>query len=139
MATLHLVKLAVGIDDIEHLRRVRLARAAERGGNWVVTRNRPRRVAELVDGGSIYWVIKGRIQVRQRLAGFRGGQDTDGRRWCRILVDEALVPTLPHSCRPFQGWRYLPADAAPSDLEPGAASLEKMLVQLRELGLLGPE
>jgi hypothetical protein len=57
--SLHLMKLAVGIDDVEHLRRIRAQRTAERGGSWVFTRNRPRRVAELLDGGSIYWVIRG--------------------------------------------------------------------------------
>jgi hypothetical protein len=137
--TLHLVKLAVGIADVEHLRRVRQARAAERGGNWVPTRNRPRRAAELLDGGSIYWVIKGRIQVRQRLDGFCGGHDADGRRWCRILVDGALVPTASRICRPFQGWRYLPAAAAPPDLDPAAPPPERMLAELHELGLIGPD
>lgn len=136
MPALHLVKLAVGIADVEELRRVRRARAAERGGGWVVTRNQPRRAAELVDGGSIYWVIKGRIQVRQRLLGFRSGGDVDGRRCCLILVDDALVPTLPRSCRPFQGWRYLAPDAAPPDLAARAAP-ERMLAELRELGLMG--
>ena len=56
---LHLVKLAVGIDGIDHLRRMRALRAAERGGDWVPTRNRPRRAAEVLDGGSLYWVVRG--------------------------------------------------------------------------------
>jgi hypothetical protein len=42
---LHLLKLAVGVDDLDHLRRIRAARAAERGGTWVYTRNHPRRAA----------------------------------------------------------------------------------------------
>jgi hypothetical protein len=136
---LHLVKLAVGIDDIEHLRQVRAARVQERGGSWVVTRNRPRRAAELVDGGSIYWVIRGQIRVRQRLAGFRDGHDADGRRRCLIEVDPLLVPTELRFCRPFQGWRYLAADAAPADRCLDApASLDRMLAELRELGLIRP-
>ena len=64
--SLHLLKLAVGIDDIDHLRQIRKARAVERGGNWVTTRNYPRRAQEVLAGGSIYWVIRGRIRVRQR-------------------------------------------------------------------------
>jgi hypothetical protein len=137
---LHLLKLAVGIDDIEHLRRVRAARTAERGGGWVFTRNRPRRAAELLDGGSIYWVIRGQIRVRQRLAGFRGGHDADGRRHCLIEVDPALVPTLARSCRPFQGWRYLDPDAAPADryADDASPSLDRMLAELQQLGLIGP-
>ena len=60
------VKMAVGIADLDDLRRVRAARLAERGGSWVYTRNRPRRAAEVLGGGSIYWVIRGQIRVRQR-------------------------------------------------------------------------
>jgi hypothetical protein len=82
---------------------VRVTRTAERGGNWVITRNRPRRAAELLDGGSIYWVIRGQIRVRQALLGFGSGRDADGRRYCRIEVGAELVPTLPRACRPFQG------------------------------------
>jgi hypothetical protein len=136
--TLHLVKLAVGIDDIEHLRRVRAARAAERGGHWVLTRNQPRRAAELLDGGSIYWVIRGQIRVRQLLLGLCGERDAGGRRHCRIELDPALVATLSRACRPFQGWRYLTADAAPADRFTDTAPPfpDRMLAELRELGLI---
>jgi hypothetical protein len=135
---LHLMKLAVGIDDVEHLRRVRAARAAERGGGWVYTRNRPRREVEVLDGGSIYWVIRGQIGVRQRVVGFRSQRDENGRRYCLIEVDERLVPTLSRSCRPFQGWRYLTPEAAPLDRVTAAEAPlpEQMLTELRALGLL---
>ena len=135
---LHLIKLAVGIDDIEHLRRVRAARAAERGGGWVYTRNHPRRAAEVLAGGSIYWVIRGQIRVRQLVTAFRNERDENGRRYCLIDVDRTLVPTLSRSCRPFQGWRYLAPEAAPPDRAvPGALPLpDHMLTELRALGLL---
>ena len=68
---LHLLKLAVGVDSIDHLRDVRAARRAERGGSWVYTRNHPRRTQEVLAGGSIYWIIRGHIRVRQRITGFR--------------------------------------------------------------------
>jgi hypothetical protein len=135
---LHLIKLAVGIDDFEHLRRVRAARAAERGGGWVYTRNRQRRAAEVLAGGSIYWVIRGQIRVRQLVTGFRGERDENGRRHCLIEVDPNLVPTLSRSCRPFQGWRYLAPEAAPPD-RATADELplpDHMLTELRALGLL---
>ena len=137
--TLHLMKLAVGIDDVEHLRQVRAARAAERGGGgWVYTRNRPRRDAEVLDGGSIYWVIRGQIRVRQRVTGFRGERDENGRRYCLIDVDRNLVPTLSRSCRPFQGWRYLMPEAAPADrTTAGELPLpDHLLAELRTLGLI---
>jgi hypothetical protein len=136
--TLHLLKLAVGIDDIDHLRRVRAMRAAERGGDWVYTRNCPRRAAEVLDGGSIYWVIRGQIAARQRVTGFRVNRDDTGRQYCLIDVEANLVPTLSRSCRPFQGWRYLPAEVVPSDrTRVGEEPLpEQMLAELRGLGLL---
>jgi hypothetical protein len=135
---LHLLKLAVGIDDIDHLRRVRTIRAAERGGHWVYTRNCPRRAAEILDSGSIYWVIRGQIAVRQQVTGFRPDRDATGRRYCLIEVDPLLIPTFPRACRAFQGWRYLPADVAPPDrVSAGEVPPpEQMLVELRGLGLL---
>jgi hypothetical protein len=134
---LHLLKLAVGIDDIDHLRQIRQARAAERGGNWVYTRNQPRRAQEVLAGGSIYWVIRGQIQVRQRVTGLRGERDETGRRYCLIEVDAELVPTLPRAWRPFQGWRYLAsADVPPDRSVPAQAPSDRMLAELRALGLI---
>lgn len=134
---LHLLKLAVGIEDIGHLRRVRAARLAERGGNWVFTRNHPRRTPEVLAGGSIYWIIRGQIRVRQRITGFRRGRDDNGRRYCLIELDEPLVPTLPRPWRPFQGWRYLSPEDAPADCSDREEPLaDRMLADLRSLGLI---
>ena len=135
--SLHLLKLAVGIDDIEQLRQIRKARAVERGGSWVYTRNFPRRAQEVLAGGSIYWVICGQIRVRQRVTGLLAERDNIGRRYCRIEVDTDLVPTLPRVCRPFQGWRYLSPGDAPADRSEAAAQApDRMLVELRALGLI---
>ena len=137
MVALHLLKLAVGIDDIDHLRQIRKVRAAERGGNWIYTRNRPRRAQEVLAGGSIYWVIRGHIRVRQRVTGLRSERDETGRRYCLIEVDADLVPTLPRAWRPFQGWRYLPPQDAPPDRPAAAApASDRMLAELRALGLI---
>jgi hypothetical protein len=134
---LHLVKLAVGIDDLAQLRRVRAERATERGGSWVYTRNHPRRTAEVQGGGSIYWVIRGHIRVRQRVTGFRSMREEGGRPYCLIEVDPELVPTAPRPCRPFQGWRYLlPADAPPDLRQGREPPPDRMLAELRALGLL---
>ena len=134
---LHLLKLAVGIDDIDQLRRIRASRAAERGGSWVYTRNHPRRAAEVLAGGSIYWIIRGHIRVRQLVSGFRSERDDNGRRYCLIEVDGELVPTFPRAWRPFQGWRYLAPEDAPADRcaieEPPS---DRMLGELRALGLI---
>ena len=134
---LNLLKLAVGIDDIEQLCRIRQARAAERGGNWIYTRNHPRRAQEVLSGGSIYWVIGGQIRVRQRVTGLRGERDDTGRRYCLIEVDAELVPTLLRVCRPFQGWRYLSPKDAPADRSAaGEPPHDRMLAELRALGLI---
>jgi len=134
---LHLLKLAVGIDDLDHLRRVRAARTAERGGNWVYTRNHPRRAQEVLAGGSIYWIIRGHIRVRQLVTGFRNERDDNGRRYCLIEVDAKLVPTLSRPWGPFQGWRYLSPEDAPADRFGGAEPLpDRMLAELRSLGLI---
>jgi hypothetical protein len=137
---LHLLKMAVGVGDVDELRRIRKQRVKERGGNWVYTRNHPRRAEEVLAGGSIYWVIRGQIRVRQCITGFRSERDDNGRAYCLIVVDPELVTTLLRPWRPFQGWRYLtPADAPPdASLGPGAIATmpERMLAELRALGLL---
>ena len=113
---LHLVKMAVGAADVDELRRFRAQRYAERGVSWVYTRNHPRRTDAVLDGGSLYWVVKGQIRARQRVTGFKSERDDNGRAYCLILTDPELVVTLPRAFRPFQGWRYLRADDAPPDL-----------------------
>lgn len=133
---LHLLKLAVGIEDIDHLRQIRAARQAERGGSWVYTRNHPRRTQEVLAGGSIYWIIRGQIRVRQLVTGFRSERDDNGRRYCLIEVEAKLVPTLSRPWRPFQGWRYLTPGDAPADRSNGEPLPDRMLAELRSLGLI---
>ena len=142
--SLHLIKLCVGIDHINHLRTVQNARRqqAQSAGLgdrlWHQTRHMPRRSAELLDGGSIYWVIKGAIRVRQTLREFETLTGEDKGRRCRIILDPELVPTDQWARRPFQGWRYLEGDDAPSDLLPGAGGDDmppELVAELRALGL----
>jgi len=142
-APLHLLKMAVGIADLDDLRRVRAARIKQLGGSFVFTRNHPRRAEAVLRGGSLYWVIRGQIQVRQRVTGFRSARDEKGRAYCLIEVAPELVPTLWRPWRPFQGWRYLsPADAPPDatgvcEEEAAEARMPApMLAELRALGLL---
>ena len=140
---LHLLKMAVGVASVDELRRAREARIRQHGGSWVYTRNHPRRGDEVLGGGSLYWVIRGQIRVRQRIAGFRSERDEKGRAYCLIEVDRALISTVWRPWRPFQGWRYLtPADAPPDapDGYDGAGAAdeampERMLAELRALGL----
>lgn len=144
---LHLVKLCVGaqsIDDLSSWQAGRLAEAQRRGvpGRLAhTTHQAPKRTADLLDGGSLYWVIKGVIQVRQRLIGFDDGQKEDGSRCCLLLLDPELVPVRPAPRRAFQGWRYLAAEDAPPDMTGDSASEmagmpARMRRDLAELGLI---
>ena len=137
---IHLIKLAVGIRDVKHLADVQKARAKARGEAKLVrvhTRHKP--VRPEAEDGSLYWVIQGVIRVRQKVRGFETALDAEGKPYCLIVLDRDLVPILPTPRRPFQGWRYLAADAAPADISVGADGElppEAMLEELRELGLL---
>ena len=113
---LHLIKLAVGIEDIDHLRERQRAYKEAKGNLRHKTRMMPRRRAELLNGGSMYWVIRGSILVRNPIIGFREEKDREGRGLCVIELEDSHTLVRPTARRPFQGWRYLSADAAPPDL-----------------------
>jgi len=144
--TLHLIKLCVGAASVEELGTWQKGRVEEQKKAGVKPRlfhttfQAPKRQDELLDGGSIYWVIKGMIQARQRLVGFEDGQKKNGSRCCLLLLDEELVPVRPLPRRAFQGWRYLFPDDAPTDLGSGDKRLAmlppKMRRELAELGLI---
>lgn len=144
--TLHLVKLCVGIDSIAHLaerqsyRLRQMRNAGETPELWHRTRQMPRRRDDVLEGGSLYWVIKGVIQVRQRLIDLRAVRGDDGISRCDIVYESELVPTRPQPRRAFQGWRYLEMDSAPPDLDLRADGLDEMPAEMKadliELGLL---
>ena len=105
------------------------------------TGQKPKRDVDLLDGGSIFWVIKGMIQARQKLIGFGEGTRPDGRPCTLILMAGELIPVRPTPRRAFQGWRYLEADDAPPDLDARvlddlAGMPPQMRKDLAELGLL---
>ena len=142
---LHLLKMAVGISDLDELRRVRAARIAQLGGSFVFTRNRPHRAEAILRGGSLYWVIRGQIRARQRIIGFHGNRDEKGRAYCLIEVTPELVATEWRPWRPFQGWRYLSPADTPPDSQAGGEGGEALggnglpgwlEGELRGLGLL---
>ncbi len=113
---LHLTKLAVGVRDIAHLRALQAARHAETPPLRHFTRSFPRRAAEITEGGSLYWVICGAMLVRQRVLDVVEDQWDDGSRCAGLVLDPVLVPVEGRPCKPFQGWRYLEAAAAPADV-----------------------
>ena len=120
----HLVKLSVGSENVEGLLDWQATRAAQTtdGLPRHVTRMWPKREAELLRGGSIYWVIKGEIQLRQRVLRLDEVIGNDGIRRCAIVLDREAHRTERALRRPFQGWRYLKAEDAPRDLAMGRAN-----------------
>lgn len=138
----NLIKLSVGtenIDDLADWQATKRAQAPD-GLPRHVTRMWPKREAEILAGGSIYWVIKGVIQCRQQIMRLDEYLGQDGIRRCAIVLDPALIRTQTSLKRPFQGWRYLPAADAPPDLPKGRASEEPLPVDLNralaEIGVL---
>ena len=138
--TSHLIKLAVGIRDVAHLREAQLARAESRSEldiRRAFTRHKP--VRPDVADGSLFWVIQGVIRCRQKLLGFYQEVDGDGRPYCLFRLDPELVMVVPTQRGPFQGWRYLSPDAAPADMtigSDGELPPDEMMRELRSLGLI---
>lgn len=124
MAKLHLIKLSVGTESVDSLAAWHKTKRAQ-GPDGLprhVTRMWPKREAELLQGGSIYWVIQGHVQCRQRILRLDEVIGSDGIRRCAIVLELELIRTTSARKRPFQGWRYLSAEDAPVDLPQGRQS-----------------
>ena len=138
--TVHLKKLSVGavsIDSMRHWQNQRLA-----AGLPIIhpTRNWPRRKDELLDGGSLYWIIKGQMLARQAIDDMIEVTNGEGDTRCGIVLNPEIVPVMPRKMRIFQGWRYLEVADAPDDMpfdnDSGDALPAEMAAELRDLGLL---
>ena len=137
MAMVHLIKLSVGVRDLDHLREVQAARAAVAPLRHI-TRSFPRRAEEIVAEGSIHWVVAGLLLARQRVVDIVQARREDGTPCTALMLDPVLVAVVPRPVRPFQGWRYLEAEAAPADLDAASGAGHEMPPRLRaELMVLG--
>jgi len=121
---LHLIKLAVGVRDVAHLEVVQCDRTDRDPPLRHRTRSTPKRAAEIVDGGSIYWVIAGAVLVRQRITDILADVWNDGSKCCGLVLDPRLVRVAARPVKAFQGWRYLEPKDAPPDLTQGMAGAE---------------
>ncbi|GAA3997970.1 DUF1489 family protein [Sphingomonas humi] len=105
---LHLTKVAVGCRTPEALEK-RFAARSVGGEVRIVTRMRPKRLAEILDGGSLYWIVQHRMIACSPI--LRVEDRPDGR--IDFVCSERLqaIPAMPK--RAHQGWRYLEHDVAP--------------------------
>ena len=133
---INLIKLSVGTEGVESLAKWQ-ARKDVRTKDGLprhVTRMWPKREAEILNGGSIYWVIKGVIQARQRIVRL------EEIRRCAIVLDPEIIRTQNSLRRAFQGWRYLKPEDAPPDLPEGREAEADLPVELNralaEIGVL---
>lgn len=139
---IHMVKLSVGTGSLAELKRWQSNPRAQGpdGAPRHVTRMWPKQKNALLNGGSIYWVIKGFIQCRQRIVRLDEIIGEDSIRRCAIVVNPELFPTTATPKRPFQGWRYLKPDEAPIDLSPDRQNEDalpaKLAGALADIGIL---
>jgi hypothetical protein len=131
---IHIMKLCVGADSVDDLAQWQAKQIKRRGRPVCGTRMWPKRVEEVLAGGSLFWVIKGVVLVRQRIVEVAEVRDDHGLR-CGLWLDPKLVRVTPQPRRAFQGWRYLDSKDAPADLTKRAAAdlpedLQRKLVEL---------
>ncbi len=141
----HIIKLAVGSTGIDSIKRFQATRLMDYHGHkatWISTRNRPKQEKEVLDGGSLYWVLKSKIIARQKILGFETKTDSEGKKICHFILDPELYSTAPKPFRPFQGWRYLKEEDAPEDLDNGDTITgfgempQEMIKDLQNMGLV---
>ena len=143
---LHLIKLAVGCESVKELKGsvAERAPAAKQKGlprhHVHITRMTPKRVDELLTGGSLYWVIRGEIAAREKIIAIEPFRDRDGIGRCRLVMQPKVIAVMPRPMRAFQGWRYFAQGDVPPDLGSAGAGVaalpEPLRRELRDLGLL---
>ena len=141
---LHLIKLAVGCESVKELKgwvAERMKTAKKKGlpqRHIHVTRMTPKRVDEILAGGSLYWVIRGEIAAREKIVAIEPFRDKDGIGRCRIVMQPKVIAVSPRPMRAFQGWRYFEEERVPPDLSKGdtADMPAEMAAELKRLGLL---
>ena len=137
--------MAVRVESVAKLKQLQTERLVQSTTEntselYTYTRNIPKRIDELIDGGAIYWVIKKYIKVRQRILGIERHTNDEGKAYCAIQIDPELKQVVPRRQKAFQGWRYLRPEDIPTDLDTSqskVANLPSALAnELRELGLI---
>lgn len=140
----HILKVAAGIssiEELEHVVKLYSVQDPELGPIMAMTsRNTPQRRTELLQGGSVFWIIKRQIVARAKLVDIRKVESPDGRKACQMCIEPKVIHTVPQPKNGFQGWRYLPPENAPADLITGDSDAghgsPELAAELQTLGLL---
>lgn len=134
MGTINLKKLAVGIKSIEDLKQ-RLKFNIKKNGELIhITRNKPKRLEELCNGGSLYWVINRKVIVRQKILNIKNIIGSENRVFAGILLEDKIIRVRPTPMKPFQGWRYYEVEDAPPDINDDSFT-DEFNNELNKLGL----
>jgi hypothetical protein len=144
--TIHILRRAFHSESLEDFAEWQAERRKEMKAQGLkpktraILRNFPTRKEELLDGGCIYWIIKGSIRARQRILAIEQNPDTTSRRKCMLVLETKFTPTVPYPVRARRGWRYLEPTDVPPDLGKAGRGADKLpaslAAELRELGLL---
>ncbi|MFL2801476.1 MAG: DUF1489 family protein [Paracoccaceae bacterium] len=118
----NLIKLCVGNQNVSDLynsqkNRIIHHEKSDLPATFFITRMRPKRENEILNGGSVFWVFKGLILARQKIIGFEDFVSKDTIKRCKIILDRKIILTDTHQKKPFQGWRYFKEQDAPKDRE----------------------
>jgi len=141
---LHLIKMSVGSTSFQSLdawmKRNSFSHASGKKAFIHGTTMRPKRIDELLAGGSIYWVVKGFIIARNPLLAIDFNEGAQGRARCSLVCGLPMVPVAPRRFRAFQGWRYFKPEDTPSDIRRGdlkkSTLPEDLAGELSDLGLI---
>ncbi len=133
--TVHLKKLAVGIKSIENLKERQQFIIDTYGELIHFTRNRPKKAEELIDGGSLYWIVNRKVFARQIILDIKSLIMEEGKKSTGIVLQNKLIRVRPVSMRPFQGWRYYQTSDVPPDIDDDNFSDENN-VELSKLGFI---
>ena len=134
----HLKKIAVGIETVERLKIRQEMIFRTYGRLFHSTRNIPKKREELIQSGSMFWIIKRYVLVRQKIINIIPVVREDGSKGCEIELDKNLTKVIPTKMKPFQGWRYYLEEEIPQDLNVNCNEDDEVPEQIRsELIRLG--
>jgi hypothetical protein len=134
----HLKKIAVGIETVERLKIRQEMIFRTYGRLFHSTRNMPKKREELIQSGSMFWIIKRYVLVRQKIINIIPVVREDGSKGCEIELDKNLTKVIPTKMKPFQGWRYYLEEEIPQDLNVNCNEDDEVPEQIRsELIKLG--